>query len=666
MCRAAAAARPRARLALLLLLAAGAARANYVTLTDRYTADPAPFVHDGRLYIFTSHDLEHQAGWLMTDYSLMSTDDLANWRDEGIVFDLLNQSWGVYAWAQQVIQGGDGRFYMYYPAMQARANDTRSGVGVAVSDSVTGPFNDALGHPLLDCGDDPTVLRDDDGTLYFCGNCGGPLCAQLAPNMTSLLTVPSKLSPALPDWFEAPWLTKWRGTYYLSYMCNGNGLGNFSHYGWDICYGSCSGPGCSPLGPYTFRGSLMWSPPGDCGPVGATCEDPTKSTGENNHQGIVEFPEGSGHLYFAYHTRVLSKSRGEYVGYQRNVAIDRLYARADAATFPLPANLPWVVDPPGESSTGFIPVSATPSWSRQLKYVDAFSAIPATLSAAMSLGLDTEPCAEGGLNLGYISDGSTTMLRGVDFGAGGASAITLRVATPLSGVSVSVFADGLAVLSDCAVPNTGGWQTWTNVTCALSLAVQGVMTNLTLRFSCAACAGGLLNLRFFSFTAAAASASTPGAAAAVPPPVTVLVALRAMSNGLYVQVSPDPSSGGLLTPSGAASSPPLDKSLLFTLVDNEDGTFSLQAAGAGPAQGLFVCVTLGGSGPLRADAASTADACTRFWLYGTVFGSHALLSASNGRFVVSAASADPLLPTAQDPRGAAGDGARFLIEQQQQ
>jgi len=89
------------------------ASANYVTLSDRYTADPAPFVHDGRLYIYTSHDLADQRDWKMVDYSLMSTDDLSNWRDEGIVFDINDQTWGMYAWAQQVIDGPRG-FYMYY------------------------------------------------------------------------------------------------------------------------------------------------------------------------------------------------------------------------------------------------------------------------------------------------------------------------------------------------------------------------------------------------------------------------------------------------------------------------------------------------------------------------------------------------------------------------
>ena len=163
----------------------------------------------------------------------MSTDDLANWRDEGIVFDIRNQTWGQYAWAQQVIDGTDGRFFMYYPAMRARPGDKRSGTGVAVSDSITGPFTDAIGGPLIPCGDDPTVFRDDDGSVYLCGNCdGGAKCARLAPNMTALASPFTQVD--LPQWFEAPWLSKWRGTYYLSYMCSGDpghGQGDFNHFG---------------------------------------------------------------------------------------------------------------------------------------------------------------------------------------------------------------------------------------------------------------------------------------------------------------------------------------------------------------------------------------------------------------------------------------------------
>ncbi len=205
----------------------------------------------------------------MFNYSLMSSSDLTNWRDEGIVFDLRNQTWGLYAWAQQVIDGPGG-YFMYFPANEARPSDPHQyvGTGVAFSPTLTGPFTDVLGFPLIPCGDDPTVFRDDDGQVYLCGNCGGPLCGRLAPNMTAFLAPPALLSPALPYWFEAPWLSKWKGVYYLSYMCTRTpDNANFSHWGFDICYGSCdpaSTPGgCSPLGPYAFRGSIMWSPPND-------------------------------------------------------------------------------------------------------------------------------------------------------------------------------------------------------------------------------------------------------------------------------------------------------------------------------------------------------------------------------------------------------------------
>jgi arabinoxylan arabinofuranohydrolase len=635
----------RLRVVALALLIASPCAANIVTLSDRFTADPAPIVVDGRLYISTSHDLPDQRGWLMTDYSLMSTDDLANWRDDGIIFDLNNQSWGRYAWAQQVIEA-DGQFWMYYPAMNARAGDNRSGTGVAVASSILGPFNDALGHPLLPCGDDPTVFRDDDNTTYLCGNCnGGALCARLAPNMTALASAPVLIE--LPLWFEAPWLSKWHGVYYLSYMCGvrgeGKGAGPFNHFGWDICYGSCEGAGCTPLGPYTFRGSLMWSPPGNCGSEDSTsaCGGQNSTAGDNNHQGVVEFPAGSGSLYMAYHTRALAYAENAYLGFQRNVAIDRLFARADA--YPLPAGLPWVVNDtaPGAGG-GLLPVTSTPSWVRQLKYVDPYSRVPATLSAAMSAGLDTEPCAEGGRNLGFIADGATLTLRGVDFGAApGASALTLRIATPVAGVSVDVLADGVPVGPPCALPATGDWQRFDNATCAVARAV-GVAANLTFVFHGPG-KTGLVNVIFWSFAGGAASGTTP-------PPVAVRVALRSAANNLYACARPG---DGVVTPSGAAP-------CAWTLSDLGDGTWAL-GSGAGAAQ-RWAC--LGAAGPLAATAAAPGAACTRFWLYGTPVGSYALLSAGAGAFVAAAPdAATPIGAGGVDPRATPSDGARFFLEE---
>ena len=38
--------------------------------------------------------------------------------------------------------------------------------------------------------------------------------------MLSFKTQPALLSPPLDIWFEAPWLYKANGTYFLSYMCS--------------------------------------------------------------------------------------------------------------------------------------------------------------------------------------------------------------------------------------------------------------------------------------------------------------------------------------------------------------------------------------------------------------------------------------------------------------
>jgi hypothetical protein len=54
-------------------------------------------------YIYTSHDLEGARGYNMRDYVCMSSADLVNWRDEGVVLSFDNITWAQYAWAQQVL-----------------------------------------------------------------------------------------------------------------------------------------------------------------------------------------------------------------------------------------------------------------------------------------------------------------------------------------------------------------------------------------------------------------------------------------------------------------------------------------------------------------------------------------------------------------------------------
>ena len=81
----------------------------------------------------------------------------------------------------------NGKYYWY-------VSTNWSGIGVAVSDKITGPYKDALGKPLLtnnDCFDskhswaciDPAIFTDDDGTPYIIWGNKECYIAKLKDNM---------------------------------------------------------------------------------------------------------------------------------------------------------------------------------------------------------------------------------------------------------------------------------------------------------------------------------------------------------------------------------------------------------------------------------------------------------------------------------------------------
>ena len=61
------------------------ARADNPIVQTFYTADPAPVVHEGRLYLYTSHDEDVTVNdfYTMNDWRLYSTLDMVNWTDHG-------------------------------------------------------------------------------------------------------------------------------------------------------------------------------------------------------------------------------------------------------------------------------------------------------------------------------------------------------------------------------------------------------------------------------------------------------------------------------------------------------------------------------------------------------------------------------------------------------
>ncbi len=165
--------------AALLLTAATQENLNAQTpiIQTKFTADPAPMVHKGTVYLYTTHDEDYapegMAGFRMKEWLLYTSTDMVNWPDHGPIANLYSfkwadpaiSGWGGFengAWAPQCIER-NGKFYLYCP-VQGR------GIGVLVADNPFGPFTDPLGKPLIGAqydSIDPSVWIDDDGQAYL-------------------------------------------------------------------------------------------------------------------------------------------------------------------------------------------------------------------------------------------------------------------------------------------------------------------------------------------------------------------------------------------------------------------------------------------------------------------------------------------------------------------
>ncbi|NLE31924.1 MAG: carbohydrate-binding protein, partial [Bacteroidales bacterium] len=56
-----------------------------VIIQTKYTADPAPMVHNDTVYLYTSHDEDDAKGFKMLDWLLYTSTDMVNWTEHGAV-----------------------------------------------------------------------------------------------------------------------------------------------------------------------------------------------------------------------------------------------------------------------------------------------------------------------------------------------------------------------------------------------------------------------------------------------------------------------------------------------------------------------------------------------------------------------------------------------------
>lgn len=431
--------------------------ADYPIFYQRYAADPTALEYNGRLYLYGSHDVyQAGAGYIINDITCISTDDMKNWTDHGEVFNATTDtSWATLAWAPSVVYRNN-KFYMYY-------GNGASGIGVAVSDSPTGPFKDTRTGPLVSGSTsgvnppsgfwcfDPCAFIDDDGQayLYFGGNGeGNTRVIKLNSDMVSINGSASQITA--PRFFEASYMHKYNGKYYFTYSTD------FSQGAATIDYMVSS----SPTTGFEYKGTVLANPP--------------SNDYNNNHQSIFSY---KGNWYIAYHNRALAAQNGltsDVRVYQRNMCVDRLYYNTDGT---------------------IQQVQSTTNGLSQLKYVSPYVTNEAE-TMSQEYGIQTEGCSEGGRDVGYIENGDWIKVTGVDFGTG-AGTFEARVASYTSGGNIEIRLDSSTgtLVGTCTVGGTGGWQTW--VTKSSSVSGATGVHDLYLKFTGGS--GYLLNVNWWKF-----------------------------------------------------------------------------------------------------------------------------------------------------------------------
>ena len=404
-----------------------------------YTTDPAPMVHDGRLYVYTGHDEDRADFFWMQEWRVYSTEDMVNWTDHGSPLAIESFEWADdRAWAAQCVER-NGKFY-WYVCLHSKLSNAMA-IGVAVGDSPTGPFKDAIGKPLYDGSwdfIDPTVFIDDDGRAYLYWGNPNIYFAELNEDMVSLKGEVRKLDQTVESfgapnpearvkgekytdiYTEGPWFYRRGDNYYLLYAAGGVP----EH----IAYSMSD----NPAGPWRYVGEIM----------------PLQDTGSfTNHCGVIDY---MGNSYFFYHTGKLPGGGG----FGRSVAVEQ-FRYNDDGTFPI--------------------INATAEGVAPIGTLDPYRRVEAE-TIAFSSGVKSEPNAKTGVYVSDTHDGDWIKVREVDFGAEGPDELRVAAASALRGGRIEVRLDSVdgRLISTVEIPTTGGWERWNTFKADVEEGVTGV------------------------------------------------------------------------------------------------------------------------------------------------------------------------------------------------
>lgn len=435
---------------------------NNPILLQRFGADPYAMEYDGRIYVYTTNDVfeyDNDGNLIENSYKIIqnlnciSSDDLVNWTDHGIVQVAGPNgasSWAKNSWAPAAAHktiNGKEKFFLYY------ANNA-STIGVLSSDSPVGPWIDPLGKPLItkeieNCSNvewlfDPAVLVDDDGKAYLYFGGGVPEGKEAMPNtaravelgedMISIVGIPVTIEA--PYLFEDSGINKIGDTYYYSYCSNwssrDNAVGKYVPKIAEIIIMTSK----NPLGPWTYNGSILENP-------GTFFE-----AWSNNHHSMIKFKEK---WYMFYHSLLLCNDMSLPATGYRTTNVEEVEVLADGT---------------------IKPIIGTRTGVKQVKNLNPFILNEAETFAWMG-GITTtatkEESAIYGVNnlvVNVMKTGNWIGLSNVDFDSIGANSFTAKLSSNTSGNLIKICLDSQdgEAIGYLEVPNTGSNHHYKNVT----------------------------------------------------------------------------------------------------------------------------------------------------------------------------------------------------------
>ena len=279
-----------------------------------------------KYYIYSTTD--GTPGWGGHDFSVFSSTNLIDWTDEGKMLDVKSDqvSWASgNAWAPAIVEvkqkDGTYKYYFYYSAHNPQTR--RKEIGVAVSDSPTGPFVDS-GAPIITDADRPEgaqggqaidvdVFRDPKtGKHYLYWGNGFMAGAELNDDLCSVkketITLLTPEGGTLDTWAfrEGAYVFYRKGRYYFLWSVDDTGSPNYH-----VCYGTAK----SPLGPITL----------DENSYRVIEQRPDDKIYGTAHNSILQIP-GRDEWYIVYHriNRNYVDFGNGIPGTHREVCVDRL------------------------------------------------------------------------------------------------------------------------------------------------------------------------------------------------------------------------------------------------------------------------------------------------------------------------------------------------------